>query len=152
MVVDGQTVIIAGQGRGTLAVKIEKQGDAFAVKEVWKNTQVGVAFNTPIVKEGFIYGLSDRSVYFCLDLKTGETKWNDTTNRGSNYGSLVDAGSVIFAQAQNGNLAVFSPDGSAYKELANVKVAEKSVFAYPIISGKRVFVRDMDSVTMWAIE
>jgi outer membrane protein assembly factor BamB len=152
MVTDGQTVIITGQGRGTQAVRIEKQGDGFTAKPLWKNAQVGTAFNTPVIKDGFIYGLSDRNQLFCLDLKTGETKWTDTTNRGSNYGTLVDAGSVIFAQAQNGNLAVFAPDSSAFKEAANVKVAEKSVFSYPIISGKKVIVRDVDSVTLWTIE
>ncbi len=34
-IVEGQTVIYTGAGRGTKAVKIEKQGDGFAFKELW---------------------------------------------------------------------------------------------------------------------
>ena len=39
-IVDGQTVIYTGAGRGTIAVKIEKQGDGFAAKELWSNPDV----------------------------------------------------------------------------------------------------------------
>jgi hypothetical protein len=41
---------------------------------------------------------------------------------------------------------------SEYKELASYKVAENGTYAYPIISGKRVFIKDKDAVTLWVIE
>ncbi len=34
-IVEGQTVIYTGAGRGTKAVKIEKQADRFTAKELW---------------------------------------------------------------------------------------------------------------------
>ncbi len=53
-IIDGQTVIYTGAGRGTTAVKIEKQGDGFAAKELWSNPEIGVQFNTPVLKDGFL--------------------------------------------------------------------------------------------------
>ena len=52
--VDGQTVIYTGQGAGTKAVKIEKQGAGFAAKELWSNDKLGTGFNTPVLKNGLL--------------------------------------------------------------------------------------------------
>src|SRR5262249_42676817 len=37
--VDGQTLIYAGSGRGVTAIKLSKEGDKFAHKDLWKNTE-----------------------------------------------------------------------------------------------------------------
>jgi outer membrane protein assembly factor BamB len=55
--VEGQTLIFAGSNRGTRAVKLEKEGDKFVGKELWNNPEKSVQFNTPVVKNGLIYGL-----------------------------------------------------------------------------------------------
>ena len=47
---------------------------------------------------------------------------------------------------------VFSPDGKEYKELAKIKVAETDVYAHPVIAGKRIFVKDKDSLTLWTVD
>ena len=78
-IVDGQTVIVTGQGRGTKAIKIEKQGDAFKASDVWTNPDLAPQFNSPILKDGFLYGLSGKGNLFCINAKTGQTAWTDTT-------------------------------------------------------------------------
>ena len=75
-IVDGQTLIYAGSGRGTKAVKIEKGGEGFVGKELWSNPDKSVQFNTPVLKSGLIYGLSAANEFFCLNAKTGETAWS----------------------------------------------------------------------------
>jgi outer membrane protein assembly factor BamB len=150
-IIDGQTVLIAGQNRGTKAFRIEKQGDTFAVKDLWANPQVGVQFNTPVLKDGFLYGLSDRGVFFCLNAKTGETAWMDTVRR-QNFGAILDAGSVMMGLTQNGILSVFQPSEKAYTEVASIKVADAQTYAHPVLAGNRMFVRDQDSVTLWMIQ
>src|SRR5437870_1825462 len=57
-IVDGQTLIYAGQGRGTKAVKIDKQGDAFDAKEIWSNTDNSVQFNTPVLKNDMLFSIT----------------------------------------------------------------------------------------------
>ncbi len=49
-------------------------------------------------------------------------------------------------------MIVYKPDGKAYIEIAKYKVAETPTYAGPVISGKRVFVKDQDSRAMWTIE
>ena len=152
-IVDGQTVIFTGQGTGTKAVKIEKQGDAFAAKELWSNADLGTGFSTPVLKDGWLYGLSDKSNLYAMNAQNGQAGWTDAAKRGmGNFGAVLDAGSCIMALPSNSELIVFKPSEKEYAELAKIKVAETPTYAHPVISGSRIFVRDQDSVILWTIE
>jgi outer membrane protein assembly factor BamB len=150
-IVEGQTVIFAGAGRGTKAVKIEKTADGFAAKELWSNPDNGVQFNSPVLKGGQIYGLSQKSVIFCLDAKDGKTLWTAEVG-GRGFGSIVDAGSVLLALTPKGELLVFEPSDKEYKKLALYKVADSETYAYPVPAGKGVFVKEKDSLSLWNID
>jgi outer membrane protein assembly factor BamB len=68
------------------------------------------------------------------------------------YGTIVDAGSVLMALTPGSELIVFQPGESKYTEQAKIKVADSPTYAYPVLSGNRVFVKDQDSVTLWTVE
>jgi outer membrane protein assembly factor BamB len=149
-IVDGQTVIYAGSGRGTKAVKIEKTADGFAAKELWSNPDNAVQFNTPVLKGGQIYGVAQSGALFCLDAKDGKTLWT-TTLGGRGFGSVVDAGSVLLALTPPGELVVFEPSDKEYKKLAIYKVGSDT-YAYPIAAGKGVYAKDKEALTLWALQ
>ena len=150
-IVEGQTVIYAGSGRGTKAVKIEKTADGFAAKELWSNPDNAVQFNSPVLKGGQIYGLSQKGTIFCLDAKDGKTLWT-TELGGGGYGSVVDAGSVLLALTPEGDLTVFEPSDKEYKKVASYKVSDNKTNAYPVAAGKGVFVKEKDSLTLWTVD
>jgi outer membrane protein assembly factor BamB len=149
-IVDGQTVIYTGAGRGTHCVQIEKQGDAFIVKELW-SSEVATNFNTPVLKDGLLYGISERGKIFCLNGKTGEEAWTAEDNVGR-FGSIVDAGAALFALPEKTGLIVFKPGDKQYEELAKYKVSDTPIYAHPVIAGKRIFVKDKDTLTLSTIE
>jgi outer membrane protein assembly factor BamB len=149
--VDGQTVIYTGQGRGTKAIKVEKQGDKFVPEELWSNSDLRAQFSSPVLENGLLYGLSDRGLFFCLDAKTGKAAWTDTAKHGS-YGGLLGAGPVVLALPNNSELIVFKADNKQFAEVAHYKVASTSTFAAPVISGNRIFIKDQDAVTLWTLE
>ncbi|MCX5676547.1 MAG: PQQ-binding-like beta-propeller repeat protein, partial [Planctomycetota bacterium] len=151
-IIDGQTVIFTGSGRGTKAVKIEKAGDAFAAKELWSNDQVAPQFNSPVLKDGLLFGLTDKGNLFCLNAKTGQTAWTDATKRGGAFASVLDAGSVLLALPSNSELIVFKPGDKQYDEVARIKVAESATYAHPLVAGNRIFVRDLDTVALLTIQ
>jgi len=173
-IVDGQTLIYCGQGRGAKAVKIEKQGDSFTAKELWSNPDNSVQFNTPVLKNGMLVGMSQRGDFFCLNAQDGKTVWSAPSTppaaaaepaaeggggrggRGGRgrggYGSVVDAGSVLLALSPSSELIAFQPSDKAYTELARIKVADTPTYAYPVVSGKRIFIEDQDSVTLWTLD
>jgi outer membrane protein assembly factor BamB len=151
-IIDGQTVIYTGQGQGTKAVKIEKQGDGFAAKELWTNDKLGTGYNTPVLKDGLLFGLSDKGSLFCLNAGTGQTAWTDGATRKDNFGSVVDAGSVMLALPSNSPLIVYKPGGKQYEELARYPVGAGPIYAHPLVSGKRIYVKDQTSLTLWTVE
>jgi outer membrane protein assembly factor BamB len=152
-IIDGQTVIYTGAGRGTKAVKIEKQGDGFAAKELWSNPDIAPQFNTPVLKDGFLFGLTNSDNLFCINAQTGQIAWTDTTRRGSGgFAAIVDAGSVLLGLPSNSELIVFKPSSKEYAEVARIKVADTPTYAHPVIAGNRIFVKDAEAVTLWTIQ
>ena len=150
-IVDGQTVIYTGSGRGTKAVKVEKTGDGFAAKELWSNPDNGVQFNTPVLKGGQLYGVSQNGVIFCLDAQSGKTLWT-TDLGGRGFGSIVDAGSALLALTPKGELIVFEPSDKEYKKLSSYKVTDTETYAYPVPAGKGLLVKDKDTVSFWNVD
>ncbi|MCX5672602.1 MAG: hypothetical protein NTU94_14895, partial [Planctomycetota bacterium] len=67
-------------------------------------------------------------------------------------GSVVDAGSVLFALPRTGELVVYKPSDKEFSEVAHYKVAETATYAHPVIAGNRIFVRDQDAVALLTIE
>ncbi len=71
---------------------------------------------------------------------------------GGGYGTIVDAGSVLFALTPTAQLIVFEPGAKEFKLLASYKVAEGQTHSYPVISGNRIFIKDKETLTLWTVE
>jgi hypothetical protein len=71
---------------------------------------------------------------------------------GTGYGSIVDAGAVLLALTPAGQLVVFEPGGSEFKALATYKVAEGQTYAYPVVFGNRILIKDKEALTLWTME
>jgi outer membrane protein assembly factor BamB len=152
-IVSGQVVIFSGQGNGTRAVQITKNGDAYAPKDLWSNEQVGGSFNTPVLKDNLLFGLSNNGNIFCLDAPTGKTMWTSTEKRGSRgFGSIVDAGPVLLALTNDSRFFVFKPSEKGYEELANIKVSDAPTYSQPVAAGNRVYIEDQEAVSAFVIE
>ena len=154
-IVDGTTVIFTGTGvgRGTRAVQIVKQGDAFTVKNLWTNDQIASQFNTPVLDNGFIYGMRSRGQLYCLNATTGQPAWVGTDAVGPRgFGQIVDVGVALVLLPNTGQLIVFAANAGAYTELTRIKVADTETYAAPVIAGKRVFVKDQDSLILWTFD
>jgi outer membrane protein assembly factor BamB len=159
-IIRGPVLIYTGQQRGMTAVKFEKKDGAITAKELWRNPDVSTQFDTPVLKDGMLFGLSAGSggrgggggKFFCVDANSGKTDWMDATVRTGTFGSLVDGGPVILALTSDSRLFVLQPSEKAYTEVANYKVSEKETYAYPVVSSKGIFIRDQDSVALWAAE
>ncbi len=152
-IVDGQTVIYMGAGRGAKAVRIEKEGDGFAAKELWSNADASPQFNTPVLRDGLLFGLSQRGNFFCINAQTGQTAWIDQAqqDRGG-FGAVVSAGSCLLALPSNSELIVVKPGAQQYEEVARIKVSDTPTYAHPVVAGNRIFVKDQETVTMYTVE
>jgi outer membrane protein assembly factor BamB len=147
-VVDKQKIYFTGLNNGVNAIEVKKQGGTYAVNKLWTNSEITTTFNTPLLKDGFLYGLSSKSRLFCIDAGNGQTAWiDDTPHQG--FGTIVDAGSILIVLSSISNFVVFKPDGKAYSQIVSIKVSDNAVYAQPVLSGNRIYIKDNDSLTMY---
>ena len=160
-VADGRAVLCSGPGLGSRAVAFDWKDRSLTAKSLWTNKEVVCQYSTPVVKGRRVYGLSDRDEWFCLAADTGKTVWTEPAPRvvGTSgakavrgYGSVVDAGSVLLGLTPAGKLVVFRPTDRGFEEVARYAVADGGTFAYPVVSGNRVFIKDAYAVALWAVE
>ena len=178
-IVAGQDLIFAGPTRGMTAKKLVSKDQKLAAEPLWTNPDNSVMYDTPVYKNGLLFGLSNLNSLFCIDAKTGKTAWNAPVNAQANagenqqrqqgqqqgrgrrgrrgggsggYGSVVDAGDVLLALTPAGDLIVFKPSDKEFKEVARYKVASGDTYSYPVLSGNRIYIKGKDSLTLWTLE
>lgn len=147
-VVDQQKIYYTGNLNGVNAIEIKKQGASFVINKLWTNPDFCTKYNTPVLKDGFLYGFSNQSRLFCINASNGQTAWSDNKPH-KEFGSIIDAGSVLIALSSISNMIVLKPDGKAYSQVAIIKVSDNAVYAHPILSGNRVYIKDNESLTAY---
>jgi outer membrane protein assembly factor BamB len=145
----GSTVVFSetggggkGGGGGLIALQIEKKGDGWTAKELWKKTAAAAAgYHTPVIKGDLLFGVNGSRNNFCVDLKTGETLWTGKEKRGE-CGSILDIGSVLVELTSDQELIVLEPSAKEYKEVTRYHVGSDQTWAVPILVGNRIYVKD----------
>jgi outer membrane protein assembly factor BamB len=151
-IVDGTTIYHSGAGGGLKAYQLQKEGDKITSKEIWSNPEASISFNTPVLKDGLLFGVNGQSQFYCIDAQSGKTAWIGPRDSGGGYGSVVDAGAVLLGNMPGSGLVVIEPTAKAYNELARIKVAESEIYAHLVVAGNRIFVKDWDSVALFTVE
>ena len=75
-IVDGQTLIVAGPGIGMTAFNLKKEGDTIVEEKLWTYRDNSVGFNTPVLRDGFLFGLSNADQLFCMNVENQSTVWS----------------------------------------------------------------------------
>lgn len=153
-VLDGTKVLFSGIARGTKAVQVEKKGDAYSAKDLWTNKDSSAHYGTPVIKNGHMYLLTANDNLVCVNVATGKTAWTQSVTGRRGYGNVVDAGPVLLAQtaAAGAKLLVVDASEKEYTELAAYKVSDTEVYAYPIATGNRIYIKDKTSVILFTVE
>lgn len=139
-------VIISGEARPTLCLRITGSGESVKTETVWQSAELSAYMVTPVIFKDHLIGLDQRSRRItCLDLATGKPKW--TSPRLSSYLSLVVAGDRLFALLDSGELLAIEANTEKYVEQQRWKVSEAGgTWAYLAITGSRLYIKDKESL------
>ena len=134
---------------GCRAIQLDEKGQN--PKVIWKGKQVSLLMSTPLWRGGYVYALDRHRGLKCIELKTGEIRWQDehVAQRGNNpHASLVWVGerALIFNEKCELILAKLTP--AKYEEISKVKVPMTKGFtwAHPAFTGGCIFVRDDEEI------
>lgn len=135
----------AGYGVGSAAYRVVKKGSEFELEELWRKEGEEVCnhWSTPVVKDGFLYGMFSFKQYGngpvkCVDIRTGEVKWS---REGFGPGNVILAKDNILALSDKGELVIIEPSPDGYKELARADVLDGKCWSTPVLANGRIFAR-----------
>jgi len=148
----GQTVIVSGQGKALTAYTISKRNDQWAAELAWENDQLQMSFSNPVLVRDAVFSLSplNSGQFFWADAKTGNTLWRSAPRQAGNA-AIVRAADYLFVLKDDGQLVVARSTPGGFEPLKTYTVADSATWAPPVISGNRVFVKDVSTLALWTL-
>jgi outer membrane protein assembly factor BamB len=149
----GDTLIVSGYQNPVAAIRVTRQNDQWRTEQVWENADVSLYMSDAVLVGDTLVGLSHRrsGQFFGLDARTGKTLWVSEARQAANA-AIVSAGDFWFALEDDGELVVSRRDASAFEPLRRYTVATSATWAQPVISGNRLFVKDVATLALWTFE
>ena len=151
-VVHGDTLIVSSQAMGVAALKPTRRDGAWVVDRVWQTTEVSLFLSNPVLVGDTLFGLSEkaRGQFFALDANTGRVLWLGPPRQASNT-AVVKASAALLLLDDDGELIVAKTSRSGLEIVKRYAVAASATWAQPAVSGNRIFVKDVTSLSLWTL-
>ena len=148
----GQSIIIWNNMGVMAALNIARQEDRWVVKTTWESQDVPNRMSNAVLDDDVMFGLTQRNLgqYFALDARTGELLWTSEGRQAANI-AMLRAGDVLFSLEVEGELVVMRASRTGFEPLRRYQVAEAETWTQPAISGNRIFVKDVSTLTLWTL-
>jgi outer membrane protein assembly factor BamB len=146
------TVIEMGRNNGVTAFRAMPGSGEWPTSNVWHTDEVSMHLSDAVAIDGVLFGFShlNSGQYFALDLDTGRVLWKSEPRQG-NHAAIVRAGNTIISLEDDSDLIVLRNSRERFDPIARYKVAPTDTWTQPVVSGNRIFVKDVSSLTLWTI-
>lgn len=129
-----------GSGRLMVAVKDDGKGDVGKDGLAWKLTKETPYVPGVLVKEDYLYWVTDDGMGGCADAKSGKVKWTDRVLSEKVSASPLLVGDTVFVIGETGTAGAFKADPKGLGEVTKSEVGQ-AVFATPAAVDGKLFVR-----------
>ena len=143
------SVFTSSYGGKSLQFAVSAEGDSFGIREEWSNKAQGY-MSSPVVIDGHVYLHLRNQRFACIDLATGETKW--TTTPFGKYWSMIVNDDQILALDQEGELLLIRATPKQFDLIDTRKISDEETWGHLAISGKQLFVRELNAITAFTWE
>ena len=146
-------LIFSGLDQGVMAVRAVKKGDAWVPETVWRNRDVGMYMNSPVLSGDLLFGLShkNKGQFFCLDARSGRTVWTGEARQGDNAAMLL-AGAFTVSLTSDADLIVAKVGPGGLETVRKYKAADSQTWAHPLLVGRRLLIKDAATLALWKFE
>ena len=149
----GNMLIVSGQGKALTAFLVANKGGKWVADMAWENPQLSMSFSNPVLVGDAIFSMSplNSGQFFWADVKSGKTLWASEPRQAGNA-AITLSGDLLFVLKDDGQLMVGrAKPGAAFEPLKTYNVATSATWAPPVISGNRVFVKDVETLALWTL-
>jgi len=151
-VAHGSTIIVSAD-TGVTAFKPARRGETWVAETIWETKDVSMYLSNPVVVGDTLFGFSKRNSgqFFAIDVRDGKVLWLGPPREATNA-AVVKANNLLFFLNDDGELIVARASRDSFQSVARYTVSETATWAQPAISGKRIFIKDTGSLTLWTVE
>ena len=143
-VIDGDLVLVTGDGRPLTALRIQRNGSQFTKEVAWTNDLLSSYLSSMLIYNGHVYGMNDGGEFACLRLSDGHEIWVGGDH--GFYCTPLRDGDRILALNEQGVFAILSASPKAYRLLGEFKVATTQTWTSPAVVGGRIYIRTASDV------
>ena len=147
---DGFILSTTGYSGGTWLYRLTYGGSGADL--VWKNNDMDNRMGSAIRIGDYIYGSGDRNNnWFCIDWKTGETKYRVTEIGHSN---IITADDMLYVYSERGNMYLVKPNPEKLEVVSmfNVTLGDGPHWAHPVIHRGVLYIRQGNVLMAYGIK
>lgn len=148
----GNTLIVSGQGKPLVSYVVANNGGKWSVDQAWENPALSMSFSNPVLVGDALFSMSplNSGQFFWADAKTGKALWTSPPRQAANA-AITRSGDLLFVLKDDGQLMVGRANPSGFEPMKTYTVANSATWAPPVISGNRIFVKDIDTLALWTL-
>jgi len=152
-VVYKQTLIFSELDKGVMAIKLGQSGGKWTTEKVWENSDTSFYMSTPVLNADLLLGMSHRNKgrFVALDARTGKSVWATAGREGENA-VVLTTGDKLFLLTNDAELIVARASNTGFEQLRRYTVAKSPTWAHPILSGKRILIKDTETLALWSVD
>jgi outer membrane protein assembly factor BamB len=149
----GDAVIVSATTAAVVAIKPRFRDGAWTVEKAWETSAVEMYISHPVVVGDTLFGFSRRAggQLFALDARDGRVLWLGEPRFATNV-AFAKAGDLLFVLKDDAELIIARANPSGFEPLKTYEVADSATWAQPIVSGRRLFVKDVSTLTLWTFD
>ncbi|MEL6109088.1 MAG: PQQ-binding-like beta-propeller repeat protein [Planctomycetota bacterium] len=143
-------VLVGGENRGVFGLQPQKSEDGWDVAVSWHQRDVALDMSSAVVTGDRLFGFShyDTGRLFCLDVASGEVKWEGPPRTGQNATFLTVA-EYVLALINDGRLRVLKATDESYQQVAEYRVADSPTWAAPVLLRSGLLIKSKQKLTFW---
>ena len=149
---DNMVFSASGYGKGGAMVKLAAKGRKVEATPGYHTNKMESHHGGMVLLDGHVYGSSDPGVVRCLDLATGDVKWE---NRSVGKGSITCADGHLYVRSEKGPVALIEASPVGYNETGRFDQPDRSnseAWAHPVVSHGKLFLRDQDLLLVYDVK
>ena len=147
---DGMIFSITGYGGGAMLLRLKDGGKA--VEEIWKNSEMDNQMGSAIKIDNYVYASGHRSKYwFCVDWKTGETKYKIES---PGECTVISADRMLYVYSTTGEMMLVKPNPEKHEVVSsfNVELGTGNHWAHPVIHKGVMYLRHGNTLMAYNVK
>ena len=149
----GNTIIVSGQGKPLTSYIVANKGGKWVADLAWETPEIQMSFSNGVLVGDAVFSMSplNSGQFFWADAKTGKTLWVSEPRQAGNA-AITRSGDLLFVLKDTGDLLIGpAKPGAPFTPIKTYTVASSATWAPPVISGNRIFVKDVETLALWTL-